>query len=182
MADLDEPVHVVAAVPEWLDQGRELTRDVGRLVEPESAAAVVAHIGSTAVPGLDAKSIIDLQVGCRGSEVPAVVAALRRAGYDHLGTAGVPGREYLRRRDEPPINVHVVERDGSLWRDNILFRDYLTAHPAAADRYAAAKREAARRAPSLLAYSAAKAAVVADLMAAAHTHAANPCPSCHGGQ
>ncbi|MEU6967423.1 GrpB family protein [Kitasatospora aureofaciens] len=73
----------------------------------------------------------------------------------------------MRRRDERPANVHVVELGGPLWTDNLLFRDHLRAHPEEAARYARAKREAAGATGRLLAYSAHKAATVAELLARA---------------
>lgn len=167
MADLDEPVHVVAHDPAWARRGQALVRDLARRLA--WAAADVEHIGSTSVPGLAAKPVVDVQVGCAPALVPAVVAAVRGMGFEHLGTAGVPGREYLRRRSADPANVHVVERDGRLWRDNLLFRDFLRTRPDVARRYARTKREAAERAPTLLAYSALKAHMVAEIMAAARS-------------
>lgn len=106
----------------------------------------VAHIGSTAVPGLDAKPIIDIQVGSPDDLVGTTIAVLRSLGFEPLGQSGVSGREYLRRRSGNPVNVRVVQRHGRLWSDNILFRDYLRANPVAAARYAAATTEAARHA------------------------------------
>ncbi|MFD0008557.1 GrpB family protein [Streptomyces sp. NPDC127178] len=132
----------------------------------------VAHIGSTAVPGLEVKPVIDVQVGCPTGRTEGAVARIQRLGFEWLGEAGVPGRQYLRRRSGLPANVHVVGRQGRLWADNLLFRDYLITHPDAVARYAAAKREAARRAPTLLAYSDLKAQVVAEIMRAARGAAA----------
>ncbi|MFJ8791796.1 GrpB family protein [Streptomyces sp. NPDC102462] len=165
MADVDEQVHVVAHDPAWAGAGRDLVRAVSTALR--GLPVDVAHIGSTAVPGLDAKPIIDVQVGCPGGETRLAVSRIEALGFEHLGQAGVPGREYLRRRSGRLANVHVVARGGRLWTDNLLFRDYLSSHPAAADRYAEAKREAADRAPSLLAYSALKARAVEQIMDAA---------------
>ncbi len=167
MADPDEPVHVEAYDPAWEQLGHALVRDLSRQLA--WASADVEHIGSTSVPGLDAKPVIDVQVGCAPALVPLVVEAVRGMGFEHLGTAGVPGREYLRRRSADPANVHVMERGGRLWRDNMVFRDFLRARPDVARRYARTKREAAERAPTLLAYSALKARTVAEIMAAARS-------------
>ncbi|MFJ6382560.1 GrpB family protein [Kitasatospora sp. NPDC092039] len=162
MADLDEPIHVVAYNPVWADLGRDLVCQVSALLQ--GVPADVEHIGSTAVPGLDAKPVIDVQVGCRRADVAVVVERLRGLGFEHLGQAGVPGREYMRRRSGWPANVHVVESGGQLWEDNVLFRDHLTGHPDAAERYARAKHRAAGQASHLLAYSELKARTVAEIM------------------
>ncbi len=76
----------------------------------------------------------------------------------------MPGREYLRRRVGQHANVHVVEHGSTLWRDNLLLREYLRQDADARRRYSAAKRQAAQEAPTLLAYSKHKAAVVAELL------------------
>ncbi|MGW1615006.1 GrpB family protein [Streptomyces sp. NPDC002285] len=165
MADLDEPIRVVAPDPAWVDQGRTLVRDISAALS--GMPVEVAHIGSTAVPGLEAKPVIDIQVGCPADGVEVAVARMERLGFECLGEAGVSGRQYLRRRSGLAANVHVVERQGRLWVDNLLFRDYLIAHPDVMARYAAAKREAARRASTLLPYSDLKAQSVAEIMGAA---------------
>ncbi|WP_405801586.1 GrpB family protein [Streptomyces sp. NBC_01506] len=65
MVDLDEPVHLVAYDPAWAEMGQALVREVSRQVV--WAFADVEHIGSTSVPGVDAKPVIDVQVGCAPS-------------------------------------------------------------------------------------------------------------------
>ncbi|MFE4337059.1 GrpB family protein [Streptomyces sp. NPDC056831] len=165
MVDLDEPIHVVAYGPAWAQMGHELVRDLSRQLV--WASADVEHIGSTSVPGLDAKPVIDVQVGCASAHIPAVVEAIQRLGFEHLGPAGVPGREYLRRRSVHPANVHVMECNGQLWKDNLLLRDFLMARPDLARRYARTKHAAAGQASTLLAYSALKEHTIAEIMAAA---------------
>jgi GrpB-like predicted nucleotidyltransferase (UPF0157 family) len=160
---VDEPVVVLAYDPSW--PGR-FAAEARRLRERLPAAAVaLEHVGSTAVAGLDAKPVVDIQVGVRG-EPDGLVEPLRALGYEALGEAGVPGRLYFRRRTPgAAFNVHVVAHEGPLWRDNLRLRDHLRAHPADARRSAAAKRCAAAAAPdSLLRYSALKASVVAEVL------------------
>lgn len=130
------------------------------------------HIGSTAVPGLAGKPVVDLMLGASPAvwagleEVRAKIVAL---GYEDLGEAGVPGRIYFRRRTKlRAFNVALVKHDGPVWRDNVALRDYLRSHPEAAAKYAEAKRAAvAGGAKTLLAYSEAKGPVFAGLIQAA---------------
>jgi GrpB-like predicted nucleotidyltransferase (UPF0157 family) len=160
--EVDEPIRVVPYDPAWQDLGREL---VGQVADVLSATPVdVTHIGSTAVPGLAAKPVIDVQVGCTPSDTARVVARLGQLGFEHLGQTGGPGREYLRRRTGRLANIAVVERRGQLWADNIMFRDYLRARPAVAARYAWIKLQAAEEAGMLTAYSALKATTVVEIM------------------
>lgn len=164
---MDEPVHVVDYDVRWPEMARALTEEL-RQVLPRGAA--IEHIGSTAVPGLAAKPVIDLVVGVTDdSQRQEAVAALVAIGWTHLGEAGITGRDYLRTRaDGADANVHVVLFESGLWNDNLTLRDYLRRDAAARQRYAKAKRAAVREAPSLLAYSAQKAAVVEQLVAEAH--------------
>ncbi|MFI6154116.1 GrpB family protein [Kitasatospora sp. NPDC051170] len=168
---LDEPIHLTPYDPAWADQGRALAA-LFRADLP--VPAEVEHIGSTAVPGLDAKPVLDVQIGCAGVDTAAVVEVVCRHGFEHLGESGVPGRQYLRRRSGVSANVHVVELGGALWTDNLLLRAYLRARPEAVARYARAKREAARADARLLAYSAHKASTVAELVAEARAFGGRP--------
>ncbi|ARF79604.1 GrpB family protein [Kitasatospora aureofaciens] len=165
--DLDEPIHLAPYDPAWAALGPALADRLADGLWGLGVAAGAEHIGSTSVPGLAAKPVLDVQIGCAPGETDAVVGHVRGLGFEYLGEAGVPGRHYLRRRDDQPANVHVVELGGPLWADNLLFRDHLRAHPEEAARYARAKREAAGATGRLLAYSAHKAAAVAELLARA---------------
>lgn len=164
---VDEPVHVVDYDSRWPALTRALAEEL-RQVLP--AGVAIEHIGSTAVPGLAAKPVLDLLVGVTDdSQRKEAVAALVAVGWTHLGEASVPGRDYLRRRVEPAdANVHIVQYESGLWNDNLALREYLRRDAVARERYAEAKRDAVREAPTLLAYSARKAAVVARLVAEAH--------------
>ena len=122
------------------------------------------HIGSTAVRGLAAKPVIDMLIGVPPGRATAVAQRLVAHGWTHLGEAGVAGREYLRRRAGQHANVHVVEHGSRLWQDNLLLREYLRRDADARRRYATAKRRAAQEAPTLLAYSEHKAAVLSQLL------------------
>jgi len=102
------------------------------------------HIGSTSVPDLAAKPIIDILAGVppRARRAP-YVAALVRLGYEHLGAYGIPGRDYFRRGSPRTHHVHMVSVSSAFWRDHLLFRDTLRADAALAREYAALKRELA---------------------------------------
>ena len=159
---VDEPIEVVPYRPGWETAALS---EIERLADVlRGWPAVIEHIGSTAVPGCAAKPIIDLLVGCRPNDRKALEGTLQAAGYESLGEAE-PGRIYLRARSGPTaFNVHIVEREGRLWQDNLTLRDYLRVHPDQRDRYSAAKHELAATAPRLLAYSRLKAPLLADLL------------------
>ncbi len=109
---------------------------------------IVEHIGSTSIPGMCAKPVLDMLAGRpRGTSTAEYVEALTGAGYVYRGERGVPGREFFRRGDPRMFHVHLVEEGGLLWRDYLGFRDYLRANPDAAREFAASKRELAARFP-----------------------------------
>jgi GrpB-like predicted nucleotidyltransferase (UPF0157 family) len=166
-ANLDEPVEITAYDPHY--EGRFRAERDRLRIGLATASLKFEHIGSTAVPGLAGKPVVDLMLGAP----PAAWAALEELrarivalGYEDLGEAGVPGRIYFRRRTKlRAFNLALVEHDGAHWRDNVALRDYLRAHPEAVASYAEAKRAAvAGGATTLLAYSAGKAPIVATLV------------------
>jgi GrpB-like predicted nucleotidyltransferase (UPF0157 family) len=102
------------------------------------------HIGSTSIPGLAAKPVIDILAG-RPSNVAgsAYVTAFKQIGYEHKGAYGIPGRNYFRKGTPRTHHVHLFSWSSELWRDHLLFRDYLRAHPEIAREYETIKRELA---------------------------------------
>ena len=116
------------------------------------------HVGSTSIPGLAAKPVIDILAG-RPGNVPgkSYVAAFTQLGYEHKGAFGIPGRNYFRRGVPRTHHVHMVNWSSDLWHDHVLFRDYLRAHPETAAAYERLKRElAATHGPDRGAYTDAK--------------------------
>ena len=137
------PFEVVEPDPGWpaaFEAEREQVAAVlGDLLEE------IEHMGSTAVPGLPAKPVIDLSVGLRTLDLPPErVAAMERLGYEYLGEHGLPGRLFFRKGGARRTHhVHAVEHGGDHWHRHRAFRDYLRAHPDEAASYGAEKRRAA---------------------------------------
>ena len=101
----------------------------------------VEHIGSTAVPGLGAKPIIDLLVGVsKVEDAQREVGALEGLGYDWRGET-VPDTLYLRKAEPRRFNLHLTQWKGKFWIDHLLFRDFLCKHPEKARQYQELKRE-----------------------------------------
>jgi GrpB-like predicted nucleotidyltransferase (UPF0157 family) len=104
------------------------------------------HIGSTSIPGMCAKPVLDILAGRPpGTSIDGYVVALERAGYVHRGERGVPGRQFFRRGEPRAYHVHLVEEGGALWREYRAFRDYLRGHPEPAREFADVKRQLAAR-------------------------------------
>ena len=139
--------HVVV---EEYDEGWE--RDF-RAIEAEVRSAVgelavrVEHVGSTSVPGLAAKPVIDLDVVIRDrSDLGETIGRLAAIGYTHEGDLGIPGREafaYEGREHLKKHHLYVCAEDSEELRRHVAFRDYLRSHPEAVREYARIKREGA---------------------------------------
>ena len=129
-------------------------------------AVRIEHVGSTSVPDLPAKPIVDIQISVRDLEDESnYVPQLERSGNQ------LRSRDELHRYFRPfsgqPRDRHIhVCASGSTWeREHLLFRDYLRTHVAARDRYAAAKRQAAARwADDGWAYTDAKSLVILSIL------------------
>jgi GrpB-like predicted nucleotidyltransferase (UPF0157 family) len=102
------------------------------------------HVGSTAVPGLAAKPIIDILAGRPPkSAVAPYIAAFHQLGYEHRGTEGVPGREFFRRGAPRTEHVHLVSWSSPFWKDHLRFRDALRSNPELAREYETLKYDLA---------------------------------------
>jgi GrpB-like predicted nucleotidyltransferase (UPF0157 family) len=134
-----------------------------------ATAVRIEHVGSTSVPGLPAKPIVDVQVSVADvADETAYVALLEGIGLQ-LRSRDVFHR-YFRPFPGRPRDVHVhVCGVGSQWEaEHLHFRDYLCTHPAARDQYARVKRDAAARwADDGLAYTDAKTEVILDILSQA---------------
>jgi GrpB-like predicted nucleotidyltransferase (UPF0157 family) len=113
-------------------------------------ALAIEHVGSTSVPGLTAKPIIDIDVVVRNPEdIPAAIEALATIGYVHIGDLGIAGREaFAQPPGTPEHHLYVCPLGGRELPRHLAFRDHLRAHPETADAYAALKRAAALRFPN----------------------------------
>ena len=128
----EESARVLDAIGEWL---------VG-----------IEHVGSTSVPGLAAKPVVDMMPGLRSlDDSPYIVGPLQKLGYQYFPEheTVMPERRYFARpsgdkhRARRLFHLHIVEPTSAFWRRHLGFRDYLRAHPDAAAEYAALKHRLA---------------------------------------
>lgn len=154
--------------PRWAARFEEERSRIGRYV-PWIVA--MEHAGSTAVPGLAAKPIIDMLAAVRDlAEVEAGQKMLEDLGYEFLADPTLPERRYFRIRKgvEHTHHLHIYGAAGFSERADLLFRDYLRAHSETARRYGALKRELADQFPEdPIAYTEAKADFVRQVVALA---------------
>jgi GrpB-like predicted nucleotidyltransferase (UPF0157 family) len=159
-----DPIDVVPYDPTWparFAAWREVLADV-----LGSTAVGIEHIGSTSVPGLAAKPVIDIHVAVPDVEdEPSYVPAIERAGVALRSRDD--GHRYFRPAGERPREVQVhVSSDGSDWiARHVLFRDFLRADAATRDAYGALKvRLAAEFRDDRIAYNEAKSAFILDAL------------------
>ncbi|WP_309122995.1 GrpB family protein [Paenibacillus sp.] len=139
------PIEIVPYSPDWPEQFRTIGSQVRRALG--EAAIRIDHIGSTAVPGLAAKPIIDIQVSVDRLE-PTEAYAERMIGIGYTWRADNPDRTKRYFRESPGMDrTHIHMRVRGSWSEQfaLLFRDYLRSNPEEAGGYAAMKREQAQR-------------------------------------
>ncbi|MBN1291313.1 MAG: GrpB family protein [Candidatus Latescibacteria bacterium] len=135
---MNSPVIIVPYNLHWPDMYREEKSLILGLLGAKITA--IEHIGSTAVPGLGAKPIIDMMIGVR-ELVDAIecIKLLRDAGYTYIPEfeVAIPERRFMWKGSAEchTIHLHMVEATSDFWQRHILFRDYLRAHPGAAAEY-----------------------------------------------
>lgn len=128
--------------PAWRE---EFMRERGRLASILGADALrIDHVGSTAVPGLRAKPIIDIMVSVERMEPDFFTRRLAILDYVHMPIDG-EGRLFFRKGMPRTHHLHLVLDGSEEFRKHILFRDLLMAYPEEAKEYAALKEELVQR-------------------------------------
>jgi GrpB-like predicted nucleotidyltransferase (UPF0157 family) len=164
----EDIINIVPYDPRWVEQftaERHAIRDCVDAAIP----LVIEHFGSTAIPGLPAKPIIDIMVGAERRHWSAIVQALKRMAYVHWEDNPDTEREFLV-KGMPPFgtrrthHVHICEVGSPFW-ERLLFRDYLQSHPEDRRAYADLKnRLAVEYSEDREAYTRGKDALVAEMM------------------
>jgi GrpB-like predicted nucleotidyltransferase (UPF0157 family) len=134
--------------PGWADEfEREAARLAGLL---ESFSPTIEHIGSTAVPGLPAKPLLDIALAFQGrATLESARRTLRAAGYEDRGDVGAAGGVVLAKGPHSSRThlLHLVEASDGQWERWLAFRDALRADPGLRAAYAALKAALARQFP-----------------------------------
>ncbi len=156
------PVVLAPHDPRWAEAARVEAERLPRVL-PEGTLDETHHIGSTAIEGLIAKPILDLlPVIADADAFDAARPALEAAGYLWWGEYGLPGRRYLTREVDGVriAHLHAYVRGSDEITRHLAFRDYVRAHPAVRDAYAAEKERARSVAEGTYGYADEKAAFV----------------------
>jgi GrpB-like predicted nucleotidyltransferase (UPF0157 family) len=141
-------VRVVPYGEAWPALYAEEAARLAPVLASAGVSLVLEHTGSTAVPGLAAKPIIDILAGLEreADRAPAIVA-LRGAGYVHRGEQEIPGRDFFRWGEPRQYHLHLTLVGSAFWHNQRAFRDWLRTHADAAAGYMALKQALARQFP-----------------------------------
>ena len=142
----DEPVRIVPYDPAWPAVFEQEKTSLARVLG-SAVTAGIHHVGSTAVPGLSAKPIIDILVGIEDLE-SALVHIEPLATLDYVYAPYRPDEMLWFCKPTPVArthHLHLVPADSERFRDEIAFRDYLRTHSEGAEEYARLKEELASR-------------------------------------
>lgn len=140
------PIEIVPYDPTWLHRFKA---ERGILLEVFGSVPVqVEHVGSTAVPGLGAKPIIDIMLGVeRLADIEARISDLVTQGYEYIPRweSEFPERRLFAKPQQQlrHFHLHAVERSTAFWHDHLLFRDFLRHHGDVASEYYALKKRLA---------------------------------------
>jgi GrpB-like predicted nucleotidyltransferase (UPF0157 family) len=140
---------VEAYNPRWPEHFAAISAELWPAVS--GLATSIEHVGSTSVPGLAAKPIIDIDIVIPDIlQLPDTVRALEELGYEHRGNLGIEGREAFRRRTPPaiPHNLYVCPSESDALRNHLILRDTLRSDPELRSQYSALKYELAAKFPN----------------------------------
>ena len=145
---MGQHITVTAYNPLWIKKYEEESLLIKEILADNCIA--VYHIGSTSVPGLAAKPIIDIMAAVRSLEkVDNAVEAFSKIGYEYLGEFGIAGRRYLRKGgDERTYQIHIFQADD--WNNlgrHLAFRDSMCTHEKERNEYAKIKMDLAEKFP-----------------------------------
>ena len=160
-------VEIVDYDPRW-PQVFEALRDRVWLAVSDVASGI-EHVGSTSVPGLPAKPIIDIDVIVPAPEALRIaISRIETLGYRYVGDLGIEDRHAFREPvTDPPHNLYVCLAGSRALRNHVAFRDYLRSHPESRAAYAALKRRLAdEHSADRLAYGVAKTDFIVGILAA----------------
>ncbi len=144
---LNAPIELADPDPNWpgaFSQEARTIKDIGG-----NSIQTIEHIGSTAIPHMPAKPILDIMIGVSGmAEADNLTHKLQNADYLYIPEyeRELPERRFLIKQTQGKraAHLHVVQSDSEFWTSHLLFRDYLCSNPLVAKAYADLKRDLAQ--------------------------------------
>lgn len=170
------PVYVMDYDVNWPEIFSSLKKEIAPVLG--EVAIAIEHVGSTSVPGLAAKPVIDMNIVVRRDDVPQAIELLASLGYVHVGNQGIVDREAFKFSSAKPAHhLYVCPEDSVELQRHIFFRDYLRANPDVAQEYGELKKKLAEQYRNdRVAYTDAKTEFIAGVMQKAMTEKKEPIP------
>lgn len=140
---MEDVVWIVDYDPSWALLFKQ--EKAGLLDSLGAEIVEIEHIGSTSVPGLAAKPIVDILIGLR-QFVPTAeqIGCLEGLGYVYEGQVlNLPEHHFFRKGMPRTFHLHIAQPESPFWQRQILFRDFLRSHPQEAEEYVRLKRSLA---------------------------------------
>lgn len=153
--------------PEWPNQFEKIKSRIWPIIS--SIALSIEHVGSTSVPGLAAKPVIDIDIVISSSDsLNEIIKKLKTLGYEHRGNMGVEGREVFKEVTPTELflhNLYVCTKYALPLKNHLLLRNYLRAHLQARDQYSKLKKELVLKFPdSIDSYVAGKTELILEIL------------------
>jgi len=129
------------------------TAEKKKITKALGSTARIEHVGSTAIPDLGGKGILDIIVGVSKSKFAESKKKLEEAGYEFREKASYPERLFFRidypyKNRKRRIHIHLVKFNGQNWKEMISLRNYLLKHPEVVEQYVKIKKEGVKKALS----------------------------------
>jgi GrpB-like predicted nucleotidyltransferase (UPF0157 family) len=172
----DDAIELAPYDPLWPTLAREIQKL--QTVLPTRYVLDIQHVGSTAIPGLLAKPIIDIQIAVDSLSAikPQAISQLKALGYAFWDENPDPTRLFFVKGMPPygkkrEAHIHIVEPNSKHWQDKLQFRDYLLEHPDIPHDYAQLKQALAEHYPyDREQYTQSKTAFIEDILRQARRH------------
>lgn len=172
MSGSSDLVELVEHDPSWFELFEEEHDRLAGVFDGRAVA--IEHIGSTSVPGLCAKPIVDMLVGVRDLELSKEqVEAMEGLGYEFLGEYGLAGRLFFRKHPRTH-HVHIVEHGGLHWERQLTFREALRSDAEERRRYDEFKRRLASEGHPRETYTELKTPFIREIEARARARGVGP--------
>lgn len=127
-------------------------REKERIVSGVKESIIIEHVGSTAVPNLGGKGIIDIAIAAEYRKIKSIFKRLQNLGYEFRPTGGSAERFFFQiklpdKEDRvQTYHIHLVNLNSKEWKRMLAFRDYLRKNPEDVKKYATSKKNAAQEA------------------------------------
>lgn len=144
-------IRTIVVVPydeKWLNEFEKIRDEILPVIYNDIIS--IEHVGSTSVPGLWAKPIIDMNIIVENTKLPVVIKKLSSIGYEHEGNLGIEGREAFKYSDKSHLmqhNLYVCPKDSAEHKRQMAFRDYLKSHLSDCMKYSEIKIEMSKKFP-----------------------------------